>query len=124
MNGIVSSLPSTVTWHSRTGPPALLDLVKILSEATQAICKYGIYVAITDQEIPEHTKGYLNFVGEVMGVEWSYDLDGLSKEGYHDSLARKYFIGAVNLTLPFLLTMMTRQIPSGLGEIERGCCSN
>ena len=37
MNEIIGSLPSTVTWHSRNGPPALLDLVKLMSEAAQKI---------------------------------------------------------------------------------------
>ena len=32
-----------------------------------------------------------------MGLEWTYDLDGLSKEGYSVSVARKYFTGLVNV---------------------------
>ena len=35
-------------------------------------------------------------MGEIMGMEWLYDLDGLSKEGYHVSVARKYYTGPVN----------------------------
>ena len=96
MNEIIGSIPSTVTWHSRNGPPALLDLVKLMSEAAQKIREFGIYVAITDQTIPDNAKGYLNSMGEIMGMEWLYDLDGLSKEGYHVSVARKYYAGPVN----------------------------
>jgi len=96
MNGILSTLPSTVTWHSRTGPPALLDLVKLLNEASKAIRELGIYVSITNEEVPDYAKQYLDAMGEMIGMEWSYDLDGLSKEGYHVSVARKYFAGGVN----------------------------
>ncbi|KAL7529150.1 hypothetical protein ACHAXR_002816 [Thalassiosira sp. AJA248-18] len=97
MNGIVSSLPSTVTWHSRTGPAALLDLVKLMQEANQSIREFGIYVAITETSIPDHAKGYLDAMGEVMGLEWNYDLDGLTNKDYSVSVARKYDAGAVNL---------------------------
>ena len=97
MNEIISSIPSTVTWHSRNGPPALLDLVKLMAEATQSIREFGIYVAITNEPIPIHAKGYLDSVGEIMGLEWTYDLDGLTKEGYSVSVARKYFTGLVNV---------------------------
>ena len=96
MNEIIGSLPSTVTWHSRNGPPALLDLVKLMPEAAQKIREFGIYVAITDQTIPDNAKGYLDAMGEIMGMEWLYDLDGLSKEGYHVSVVRKYYTGPVN----------------------------
>ena len=97
MNEIISSIPSTVTWHSRNGPPALLDLVKLMAEATQSIREFGIYVAITNESIPYHAKEYLDQMGEIMGLEWTYDLDGLSKEGYSVSVARKYFTGLVNV---------------------------
>jgi len=96
LNGVVSSLPPTVTWHSRAAPTALLDLVKLMKEATDAIREFGIYVDITEAPIPEYAKGYLDSMGEVMGMEWSYDLDGLTKEGYSVSVARKHFTGLVN----------------------------
>ena len=101
MNEIISSIPSTVTWHSRNGPPALLDLVKLMAEATQSIREFGIYVAITNESIPHHAKEYLDQMGEIMGLEWTYDLDGLSKEGYSVSVARKYFTGLVNVDHAF-----------------------
>ena len=94
LNGIISPLPSTVTWHSRTGPTALLDLVKLMQEANQAIREYGMYVAVTDTTIPDYAQGYA--MGKVMGMEWCYDLDGLSKEGYSVGAARKFFTGALN----------------------------
>lgn len=97
MNEIISSIPSTVTWHSRNGPSALLDLVKLMAEATQSIREFGIYVAITNESIPSHAKDYLDQMGEIMGLEWTYDLDGLSKEEYSVSVARKYFTGLVNV---------------------------
>ena len=97
MNAVISSIPTKVTWHSKAAPDALVDLVKLMSEANQSIREFGIYVAITQSSIPEHTRGYLDSMGEVMGMQWKYDLDGVSSEEYHVNVARKYFTGAVNL---------------------------
>ncbi|KAL9186925.1 hypothetical protein ACHAXT_010645 [Thalassiosira profunda] len=99
MNSILSSLPSEVTWHSRAAPTALLDLAKLVSEANKAIREFGIYVAITEESIPAHARGYLDGMGEVMGMEWTFDLDGVSREDrYFVTVARKYRTGPVNLT--------------------------
>lgn len=100
LDAVVSSVPSTVTWHSRDGPAALLNLHSFMQEANQAIREFGIYVAITNEPVPSHAKEYLSAMGEVMGLEWVFDLDGLSNEGYCVSVARKYFAGAVNLDEP------------------------
>jgi len=97
MNAVVSSLPETVTWHSRAGPEALLELHSLMQEANAAIREFGIYVAITDGPVPGHAKEYLVAMGDVMGMEWKFELDGLSNEDYCVSVARKYFNGAVNL---------------------------
>jgi len=96
MDAVVSSLPSTVTWHSRGGPVALIDLYELMQKANLAIREFGIYVAITEISIPGHAKEYLVAMGEVMGLEWTFDLDGLSNDEYSVSVARKYFTGAVN----------------------------
>ena len=97
LDAVVSSIPSTVTWHSRDGPAALLSLHSLMQEANQAIREFGIYVAITNEPVPSHAKEYLSAMGEVMGLEWTFDLDGLSNDDYCVSVARKYFTGAVNL---------------------------
>mmetsp|Transcript_36285 Transcript_36285/g.87565 ORF Transcript_36285/g.87565 Transcript_36285/m.87565 type:complete len:350 (-) Transcript_36285:136-1185(-) len=102
MNAVVSSIPSTVTWHSRQAPPALLDLVRLMHEANNAIREFGIYVAITDASIPDHARGYLDSMGEVMGMEWNYDLDGVSNDEYCVSVARKYCAKAVNFDLDYV----------------------
>ena len=97
LNSVINSIPTTVTWHSRNGPPALLDLVKLMTEATHAIREFGIYVAITNKSIPDSTKQYLDRMGEIVGMEWMYDLDGLSKEGYSVNVARIYETRPVNM---------------------------
>ena len=96
MNSVLSALPDTVTWHSRAGPAALLELHSLMQEANEAIREFGIYVAITDGPIPGHAKEYLVAMGEVMGMEWNFELDGLSNEDVGVSVARKFFNGAVN----------------------------
>lgn len=96
MNAVVSSLPDTVTWHSRAGPQALLELHSLMQEANAAIREFGIYVAITDGPVPNHAKEYLVAMGEVMGMQWKFELDGLSNEEYSVSVARKFFSGVVN----------------------------
>jgi len=100
LNAVISSLPPTVTWHSRSGPPALLDLANLMKEATQTIREFGIYVAITESSIPDHAKEYLNSMGDVMGMQWKFDLDGLSNDEYVVSVVRKYYTGAVNYAPP------------------------
>ena len=97
MNSVLSSLPDTVTWHSRAGPAALLELHSLMQEANDAIREFGIYVAITDGPVPGHAKEYLVAMGEVMGMEWKFELDGLSNEDVCVSVARKFFNGVVNL---------------------------
>ena len=97
MNAVVSSLPDTVTWHSRAGPQALLELHNLMQEANAAIREFGIYVAITEGPVPNHAKEYLVAMGEVMGMQWKFELDGLSNEDYSVSVARKYFSGVVNV---------------------------
>jgi len=99
MNAVISSLPSTVTWHSKSGPPALAELCELMQKANLAIREFGIYVAITETTIPTYGKEYLRAMGDVMGLEWTFDLDGLSNEKYSVSVARKYFTGAVNYDL-------------------------
>jgi hypothetical protein len=96
MNAVLSSLPDTVTWHSRAGPAALLELHSLMQEANEAIREFGIYVAITDSPVPGQAKEYLVAMGEVMGMEWKFELDGLSNEDVCVSVARKFYNGAVN----------------------------
>uniref|UniRef100_A0A7S0B1C9 Uncharacterized protein n=1 Tax=Minutocellus polymorphus TaxID=265543 RepID=A0A7S0B1C9_9STRA len=97
MNAVVSSLPDTVTWHSRAGPAALLELHSLMQEANASIREFGIYVAITDGPVPDHAKEYLVAMGKAMGMEWNFELDGLSNDDVCVSVARKFYTGAVNL---------------------------
>ena len=96
LNSIVATIPSEVTWHSQTCPAGLLDLVELIHRATVHTREFGIYVALTDGPIPECARSYLDSMGEIVGMEWTYDLDGISTEDKCVSVARKYFTGVVN----------------------------
>ena len=96
LNSIVSSMPSEVTWHSQTCPAGLLDLVELIHRATVHTREFGIYVALTDGPIPRYARSYLDSMGQVVGMEWTYDLDGISTEEKCVSVARKYYTGVVN----------------------------
>ncbi|KAL7544164.1 hypothetical protein ACHAWF_007558 [Thalassiosira exigua] len=96
LNAVVSSLPPAATWHARSAPAALADAVRLAAEASRAMREFGIYVAVTDDPIPDYARGYLDAMGDVVGLEWMYDLDGVSREGRWVSVARRYDAGAVN----------------------------
>jgi len=96
LNSIVAAMPSEVTWHSQAFPAGLLDLVELIHRATVHTREFGIYVALTDCPIPEYARSYLDSMGQVVGMEWTYDLDGISTKEKCVSVARKYFTGVVN----------------------------
>ena len=65
----------------------------ILQEATRVLKEHGIYVIVTQEPIPLHVQEYLLQVGDVIGLQWQFGLDGLSGDEQSISVARKYFTG-------------------------------
>lgn len=64
------------------------EMGKLLYEATKRIRDMGIYVANTPP-LSDETKEYLLRLGEVLGLQWVFDLDGISNENESVSVARK-----------------------------------
>jgi hypothetical protein len=70
------------------------DVGLLLLQATRHIREYGVYIVITRNQLPEETKEYLRAVGAMLGMQWRFDLDGISNETHGTvSVARKYFTG-------------------------------
>lgn len=65
------------------------DVARLLHEATRRIRDNGIYVANTPPMSSE-TKEYLRMLGKVLGLQWEFDLDGISDGRLSVSVARKY----------------------------------
>jgi len=65
------------------------DIARLLYEATKRIRESGIYVANT-QPMSVETKDYLNKLGEYLGLQWEFDLDGISDDCLSVSVARKF----------------------------------
>ena len=65
------------------------DMARLLYEATRRIRECGIYVANTPPMSSE-TKEYLNKLGEYLGLQWEFDLDGISDDQLSVSVARKF----------------------------------
>jgi hypothetical protein len=65
------------------------DVARLLLEATKRIREIGIYVANT-QPMSTETKEYLEMLGEMLGLQWEFDLDGLSDEKTSVNVARKF----------------------------------
>ena len=65
------------------------DMARLLYEATKRIREQGIYVANTAPMSIE-TKEYLSKLGEYLGLQWEFDLDGISDDNLSVSVARKF----------------------------------
>lgn len=65
-------------------------VLELLQQASRTIREHGIYVSVT-QELSSSMKDYLIQVGESVGMEWNFDLDGISQDGVSVSVARKYY---------------------------------
>lgn len=65
------------------------DMARLLYEATKRIRESGVYVANTPPMSIE-TKEYLTKLGEYLGLQWEFDLDGISNDDLSVSVARKF----------------------------------
>jgi hypothetical protein len=65
------------------------DVARLLFEATKRIREMGIYVANTSPMSTE-TKEYLLLLGDIIGLQWEFDLDGISNENTSVNVARKF----------------------------------
>jgi hypothetical protein len=65
----------------------------LLLEATRQIREHGVYIALTRQPWDTSSKQYLQNMGDLLGLQWQFDLDGISDNDVTVSVARKYFSG-------------------------------
>ena len=65
-------------------------IARLLLEASKRIRDMGIYVANTPP-LSDETKDYLTKLGKLLGLQWEFDLDGISDSNLCVSVARKYF---------------------------------
>ncbi|EJK51407.1 hypothetical protein THAOC_29419, partial [Thalassiosira oceanica] len=66
------------------------DVARLLYQATRRLRDCGIYVASTPP-LSQKAKEYLTRAGERLGLQWVFDLDGISDDKASVSVARKYF---------------------------------
>ena len=70
------------------------DIGLLLLEATRRIREHGVYVLITRPgALSSPLREYLVDMGFVLGLQWRFDLDGISDDEINVSVARKYFTG-------------------------------
>jgi hypothetical protein len=65
------------------------DMVRLLYEATKRIRECGVYVTNT-APMSNETKEFVSQLGEYLGLQWEFDLDGISDENVSVSVARKF----------------------------------
>jgi hypothetical protein len=65
---------------------------ELLLEATKKIREHGVYI-LQSPPLDDATKKYLSNVGDVLGLQWEFELDGISDDTGSVSVARKYFVG-------------------------------
>lgn len=65
------------------------EMTRLLYEATKRIREMGIYVANTPP-MSDGTKDYLRNLGQLLGLQWEFDLDGISDDNLTVSVARKF----------------------------------
>jgi len=63
------------------------ELGRLLLEATKRIKEMGIYVASTPP-LSGETKEYLTEVGQLLGLQWVFDMDGISDSNVSVNVAR------------------------------------
>lgn len=68
-------------------------ITRLLLEATRRIREHGVYIVLTRQPFDDSMKLYLESVSELLGLQWHFDLDGISDETVSVSVARKFFKG-------------------------------
>jgi hypothetical protein len=84
--GLVADLVSSTIIDDKQ---TKIDIARLLFEASKRIREMGIYVANTPPMSCE-SKEYLQYIGELFGMQWEFDLDGISDENTSVNVARKF----------------------------------
>lgn len=65
------------------------DMARLLYASTKRLRECGVYVTNT-APMSNETKEFLSQLGEYLGLQWEFDLDGISDENVSVSVARKF----------------------------------
>ena len=67
------------------------DISRLLLEVTKRIREHGVYVMQTNGPLSTKSKDYLLRMGDLLGLQWQFELDGISDDNICVNVARKYF---------------------------------
>lgn len=87
--GLIAHLVRSTTDNTNISSKNKQDVARLLFQATKRIREMGFFVANTSPMTSE-TKEYLEMLGEMLGLQWEFDLDGISDENLSVSVARKF----------------------------------
>lgn len=87
--GLMSDLLSASTDDSDNDRKNKEDMARLLQQSSLRLREMGVYVANTPPMSPK-TKEYLSYLGEILGLQWEFDLDGISDDNKSVSVARKF----------------------------------
>lgn len=90
--GVIANLCADLSNEISDSSECNLDMARLLYEATKRLRDMGIYVATTPP-LSARTKECLMEMGESFGLQWEFDLDGISDENQVVSVARKHYAG-------------------------------
>ena len=62
---------------------------QLLYEGTKRLREMGVYI-YQGRRLDDETKEYLTNIGNSLGLQWEFDLDGISDDNVSVSVARKY----------------------------------
>jgi hypothetical protein len=91
--GLMDELVAIARSSSSGSSFVSMDAVgQLFLEATRRIKEHGVYVVVTKNGmLSADVQDYLVSAGELLGMEWKFDLDGISDDETSVSVARKYF---------------------------------
>ena len=93
-NGLFESFLQEMKTYNATLPEKQLWLADESSAFYQALSRslheHGIYAVFTHQSIPQAAQAELERAGQSMGLQWNFDLDGISNDRQSVSVARRF----------------------------------
>jgi len=81
---------------STTSAESNILIPLLLQEASRQVREHGIFVMTTRTEVLTPTvKYYLTVLGQSLGMQWKFGLDGISDSATSVSVARRFFAGTL-----------------------------
>jgi hypothetical protein len=97
MDSVLSVAATTTPYHEGTPCTSNTEaLEELIFEAATAIREHGIYVLVTSKSnLSQDVRKLLDELGRDVGLEWMFELDGISDDDRVVSVARRYCTGAM-----------------------------